>query len=176
MQISEVGVQITAEMGPLNATDIFCSSDPSQMMSKALSAEGNGKSIVVDSWIDLPPLKSLYPSELNLIELIAFMCPERMYLQSNWMVVSIIEWLVHTAHQGQAGRIHLLKTKMEGGLQQTGEYLWAMAQWPWSQTYTPSKRHMPEQVTMDPLTPCQCIFLSYCIQLCLVLFLMNLYK
>ena len=49
MQISEVGVQITAEMGPLNATDIFCSSDPSQMMSKALSAEGNGKSIVVDS-------------------------------------------------------------------------------------------------------------------------------
>jgi hypothetical protein len=69
-------------------------------MSKASSAEGNGKSIVVDTQIDLPPLKSLDPSELNLIELIAFVCPKRTYLQSNWMLISIIEWLVHTAHRG----------------------------------------------------------------------------
>jgi len=138
-------------------------------MSKASSAEGNGKSIVVDSQIDLPPLKNLYPSELNLIELIAFMCPERTYFQSNWMVVSIIEWLVHTAHWGQAGGIHLLKTKMEGSLQWTGEYLWAMAQWPRSQTYTPSKRHMLEQVTTDPLTPCQLNVLYFFVLLYLVM-------
>lgn len=47
--VSEVGVQITAETGPLNATEIFCSSEPftrSQMMRRASSAEGDGKSIV----------------------------------------------------------------------------------------------------------------------------------
>lgn len=51
-QHSGVGVQITADTGPLNATEIFCSAEPftrSQMMSKASSAEGNGKSIVLDT-------------------------------------------------------------------------------------------------------------------------------
>ena len=114
------------------------------------------------------------------MELIAFVCPERTYLQLNWMVISMIEWLIHTAHRGQAGRIHLLKHQ-NGGRSATDR--WVLMS---NDTMTTIKILTLLQKDIcrsgllrrfHPLTPCQpnvLYFLSYCIRL-RMLFLTNLY-